>query len=570
MAPCVSDNLTDQVQHMAAQNLHAQLNELTRLVPTFDRSKGPASEPLQNQKLSPNCLHGLQIASKRGLQLLMDDYIVCLADLTKDAARAHVDTYAEDVDLDHRYEKLPVSPLLRAYFSRSQEGLPPALQQCLKETEESKPRKLAVMQWLLDPAVQEALQLHVRRCGELVENRSAGDGAMDMVPHDMYLGASHLHLKLLMRRKKITGKTNTAYGVRSDLLFTFALAAWLELTERWFAMPEDPLHNLPCVSNLNSLQIRSLGCNVHAEYALSSIPMFDHCCATCGRLLSPGISADHSAADVGKPGPACQIRGQHTTWDALPLCLLLWSKWTLSRTLLRGVANYDENTNQLRLAGGARTAPWLHYRKGTDPKHPLLPQKTRANVLYVVDHDKPWWYCQWCYRYWIDGGCERMPMRNRLEALYTTWHRDIAYPLLRPRLIQVYPANISKILRNQLPEISAAKEWRDKYTRRVELLRLPVDQQSTVTQQEVDNLTDWMHAKDVEWAPPPHLRDDATPVPLRYFLDAGKAKTGESKWSLLRQHNVDLVPCEQPDLLQDAPLCPDHALDDIQSAEARA
>ena len=84
----------------------------------------------------------------------MHDYVVCLADLTKDAARAHVDTYAEDVDLDHRYEKLPVSPLLRAYFTRSQEGLPAALQQCLKETEESKPRKLAVMQWLLDPAVK--------------------------------------------------------------------------------------------------------------------------------------------------------------------------------------------------------------------------------------------------------------------------------------------------------------------------------------------------------------------------------------------------------------------------------
>ena len=136
MAPCVSDNLTDQVQHMAAQNLHAQLNELTRLVPTFDRSKGPAAEPLRNQKLSPNCSHGLQIASKRGLQLLMHDYVVCLADLTKDAARAHVDTYAEDVDLDHRYEKLPVSPLLRAYFGKSHEGLPPALQSCLRKMED--------------------------------------------------------------------------------------------------------------------------------------------------------------------------------------------------------------------------------------------------------------------------------------------------------------------------------------------------------------------------------------------------------------------------------------------------
>ena len=60
---------------MAAQNLHAQLNELTRLLPTFDRAKGPAAEPLSNQKLSPNCLHGLQVSSGRGLNLLIHDYM---------------------------------------------------------------------------------------------------------------------------------------------------------------------------------------------------------------------------------------------------------------------------------------------------------------------------------------------------------------------------------------------------------------------------------------------------------------------------------------------------------------
>ena len=157
-----------------------------------------------------------------------------------------------------------------------------------------------------------------------------------------------------------------------------ALAAWLELTERWFAMPEDPLHNLPCVSNLNSLQIRSLGCNVHAEYALSSIPMFDHCCATCGRLLSPGISADHSAADVGIYGPACQIRGQHTTWDALPLCLLLWSKWTLSRTLLRGVAKYDENTNQ-------QPTKHLEKRSRRPPPTATVSQEPLGRLLASID-----------------------------------------------------------------------------------------------------------------------------------------------------------------------------------------
>ena len=42
-----------------------------------------------------------------------------------------------------------------------------------------------------------------------------------------------------------------------DILLVCALAAWLEQTERWYSMPDNPRRNLRMVCNQHALQTRS-------------------------------------------------------------------------------------------------------------------------------------------------------------------------------------------------------------------------------------------------------------------------------------------------------------------------
>ena len=83
----------------------------------------------------------------------------------------------------------------------------------------------------------------------------------------------------------------------------------------------------------------------------------------------------------------------------------------------------------------------------------------------------------------------------------------------------------------------------------------------------VEDLGKQLEEKELRWAPPPHVRADTdyTPIPESYFRAAAGDK---GKWDLRRCHKVDLVPCEQLDLLQDMPSIP--ALQHIASCEARA
>ena len=62
---------------------------------------------------------------------------------------------------------------------------------------------------------------------------------------------------------------------------------------------------------------------------------------------------------------------------------------------------------------------------------------------------------------------------------------------------------------------------------------------------------EWFAAQDIAWSPPPHLSRFKTPVPAHYF-DAASGVGKRAKWSLLQRHDDDLVPIEQPDLVQDA------------------
>jgi len=135
--------------------------------------------------------------------------------------------------------------------------------------------------------------------------------------------------------------------------------------------------------------------------------------------------------------------------------------------------------------------------------------------------------------------------------------------LLRSALEKLYP-------HLKLPNISSAKEWHSNYTEYVKLLRLPEDKQTKEVQQRKNDLATWLHAKNILWCPPPHFQDEPTPVPASYFLAAAGAKTKKIEWSLCKQHDVDLVPVEQLDLIQDAATCQERAVDEILSAEGRA
>ena len=77
-----------------------------------------------------------------------------------------------------------------------------------------------------------------------------------------------------------------------------------------------------------------------------------------------------------------------------------------------------------------------------------------------------------------------------------------------------------------------------------------------------------LDARTLQWFPPPHKCPHGTPVPRRFFVAASSISGGT--WSLTQAARTDLVPHEQWKLHQDASTCPEHAIDVLRSAAARA
>ena len=132
-----------------------------------------------------------------------------------------------------------------------------------------------------------------------------------------------------------------------ELLRVFALTAWLELTEKWYAMPvpmAGSTQSLAKVSNMFPLEVRCLARHVREEEHLSSLPLVEHVCCMCGRGLAPSLPHIEGYRERGKPGMAMHVRCSDVSdqdakkksevpWDAMPLFLMLWSKKTLGRIL---------------------------------------------------------------------------------------------------------------------------------------------------------------------------------------------------------------------------------------------
>ena len=97
-------------------------------------------------------------------------------------------------------------------------------------------------------------------------------------------------------------------------------------------------------------------------------------------------------------------------------------------------------------------------------------------------------------------------MRNYWEGHHTLWHMDIAYPHLRPTLQRLCPTLTT------LPTVAEAQEWHRRYEQYVALLRAPEEQRTPAQCVEAELLQTWLHDTNAAWAPPPHLRAEATPV----------------------------------------------------------
>ena len=203
-------------------------------------------------------------------------------------------------------------------------------------------------------------------------------------------------------QRRMAAKATSADAEINCLLRIFALAAWVQMTERWNSMPVNCQRSLPNVSNLYPFDIRCLARHVADEYVLSSTPLVDHLCAMCGQLLGPPTKFNKCSRDGGKPGRPCQVRGRDCSWDALPLFLVLWSKSTLGQRL-PAVFSHDSRSGRLTVQGDFVNAPWLHWRQMTarlrdEAKAADLPTKSEGRE--VLDPCNSWWFCLSCHAYW--------------------------------------------------------------------------------------------------------------------------------------------------------------------------
>ena len=212
---------------------------------------------------------------------------------------------------------------------------------------------------------------------------------------------------ILQKRHRLVGKRSTPdVSLKSSqhlLLRVLSFASLLDLTEDWHHAEHPGDKRLQCVSNIGCAEIRSMARLVDEERQFSALPIVSHVCAVCGHLLHPATQHTHLAKDMGRPGPACQVRGKplQNEWNAMPLFLLLWSKRTLAASL-KSVFTYDEATNTLRLKKGIASAPWLHFTavtaRSTSESIP-----TRDSGRRVLCMANPWWYCNTCFQYWLPG-----------------------------------------------------------------------------------------------------------------------------------------------------------------------
>ena len=539
------------------------------------------------------------IAFHRGLRFLVSAYTAELSKHAKRLARARAAARGtslpggEDIDLEDRFQPLPLSPLLLSHVTSLAElshlGSQMTLWSQLRSLAQRVSRRLLAEAQRSHESLNTSCLLEQRIApglahlfGDAPEYSSAPDDA-ELTDHELLLGFSFTMLQRILLtpswnivpQKKLRGKTDLSSAQRSNILLSiFSVTALLELTEQWFSLPSVPAGCPRVVSNADALEIRSLAKLVHDEREVSARPLVQHLCAACGGLLGPKMpQRKTTAAETGKPGAAYQLLGTPCDAYAMPPFLLLFSKALLGQRL-PVVFDYSAESNALRLRA-PQAAPWINY----------LPRPKDEEA----DPRRPWWYCNPCWRYWQAApnarrcrtttkvgefrettalraqlqraiALERVPMRNKVEGYFTAWHRDLAYVHLEPALRRLYPDHPT------LPTSAEVLAWRTARKSNRETLQAILSGERPASHAERENAfleQLQLRAKEFQWAPPPRESIFKTPIPARYFQAA--MGTAMHSWTL---HAPDLVPVEQADLMQDVPACP--AFRAIRSADARA
>ena len=219
-----------------------------------------------------------------------------------------------------------------------------------------------------------------------------------------------------------------------------------------------------------------------------------------------------------------------------------------------------EGEGRERKAGrkvGYEEAPWLVFRPYAEKLvHPgSIYRNDGAEMLW---EETPWWYCNTCHSYYFSlksNDPRRVPMRNKLEGLYTRWHWDLSFVHLRPKIAELYP-DLST-----LPATDEVLEWHKERNRYVELRK----EKGAASPLEVNLLAAKIRDTELKWSPPPHLTPWKTPIPQRYF---DQAKGSRKSWKLKERAFDDLVPCEQSDLMQDVKELPE--MEELKSSESRS
>ena len=169
-----------------------------------------------------------------------------------------------------------------------------------------------------------------------------------------------------------------------------------------------------------AFEARSLSRLVYDEYCYNSLPLAQHTCAMCGRLLAPNEGKTTQFEDAGKPGLAMQCRGQECKFDALPPFLLLFSKALLARRL---PAVFKLTGGKLQRRSDSCLFPWLVYDTG-----PPRPSIAGGRVKQDINEHNPWWYCMTCWNYYHRKSAtsfhsdQRVPMRTLLISLAMITH----------------------------------------------------------------------------------------------------------------------------------------------------
>ena len=114
-----TETLTEQAKRLSAELYQNNCNDLGRCYSDYNHKMGarPVDPALGNQRVLETTKTGLSIALRRGLNLLVYDYKTEILRRDKELSRTQsesVPATSEDVDLERKYEHLPLSELITA------------------------------------------------------------------------------------------------------------------------------------------------------------------------------------------------------------------------------------------------------------------------------------------------------------------------------------------------------------------------------------------------------------------------------------------------------------------------